>query len=172
MKKLLVYFLVFCLIFGLYACGGAPVENSKDVSADVADESTGDVADEVDDDEDFDVASAKENAMYYDEYGNTIMVGLEGNKLTKSNVIRTGWQSRYTENGDEIYTRFILDFDAKYKQIFAINGLFDHSITGTYEVKGGKLYLYPDADPSSPDVYEYKSGNIVNNGHEFTPYFE
>ena len=169
MQRFFYLFLVFCLIFGLCACGEASTDAVSSIGADTPDES---IADEVDEDEDFDITTAKENSKYYDEYGNVLIVALEGNKLTKSNVIRTGWQCTYTENGDKTYTRFVLDFDAKYKQIFAINGVLDHSINGTYEVKGGKLYLYPDADPSNPDVYEYKDGNITNNGHEFTPYFE
>ncbi len=96
---------------------------------------------------------------------------IEGNKLTNETVVDTGWQCTYhTADGDKIYTRFILAADGTYNQIIAINELYDHSEKGTYEVKGGALYLYLNGDTTASIVYEYKNGNLVNSGNEYTPY--
>lgn len=171
MKSFICLFLAVCLALSLCACGTDATNNVSSVTDDVVDTvSTDDV---VDDDEDFNIEDAKSDSKYYDEYGNTLIVALDGNKLTKSNVIRTGWQcTYYTDNGDKVYTRFILDFDSKYQQLFAINGLLDHTDKGTYEVKGGKLYLYLNGETATSTVYEYKNENLTNNGNEYTPYSE
>lgn len=97
---------------------------------------------------------------------------IEGNKLTSENVVGTGWQCTYHDNDKKIYTRFILSEDGTYDQIIAIDELFDHREKGTYEVKGGKLYLYLNGDTSSSTVYEYKKGNLLNSGNQYTPYYE
>ena len=98
---------------------------------------------------------------------------IEGSKLTSENVVGTAWQCTYhTDDGDKIYTRFWLYEDGTYKQLIAINELFDRYDNGTYEVKDSKLYLYLNGDTSSSTVYEYKKGNLTNNGNEYTPYSE
>ena len=98
---------------------------------------------------------------------------IEGSKLTSENVVGTAWQCTYhTEEGDKIYTRFWLYEDGTYKQLIAINGLFDRYDNGSYEVKGGKLYLYLNGETATSTVYEYKNDNLTNDGNEYTPYFE
>ncbi len=98
---------------------------------------------------------------------------IEGDKLTSDNAVGRGWQCTYhTDDGDKIYTRFILADDGTYKQLIAINELFDHYDNGTYEVKSGDLYLYLNGDTSSSTVYKYKNGNLTNDGNEYTPYSE
>lgn len=98
---------------------------------------------------------------------------IEGTKLTDENVKGTGWQCTYhNAEGDKIYCRFTLSAEGDYRAIIAINGLFSHAETGTYEVKNGKLYLYLNGDEASATVYEYKKGNLINDGNEFTPYSE
>ncbi len=98
---------------------------------------------------------------------------IEGNTLTNENVAGTGWQcTYYNDDGDKIYTRFILAADGTYNQIIAINELYDHSEKGTYEVKGKALYLYQNGDTNASTVYEYKNGNLLNDGNEYTPYTE
>ncbi len=98
---------------------------------------------------------------------------IEENALTNENVAGTGWQCTYhNDDGDKIYTRFILAADGTYNQIIAINELYDHSEKGTYEVKGGALYLYQNGDTNASTVYEYKNGNLINEGNEYTPYTE
>ena len=97
---------------------------------------------------------------------------IEGSKLTSENVVGTAWQCTYhTEEGDKIYTRFWLYEDGTYKQLIAINGLFDRYDNGSYEVKGGKLYLYLNGETATSTVYEYKNDNLTNDGNEYTPYF-
>ena len=147
-KSVVCLFSIICLALILCACGGNTAKDDSSVDTDNAD------------------------SKYFDEYGNPILVELEGEKLTAENVVSTGWQCTYNSGDDKIYTRFTLEADATYKQIIAINGLFDHSETGTYEVKNGKLYLYLNGDSASGTVYEYKNGNLFNSGNEFTPYFE
>ena len=108
-----------------------------------------------------------------DNSGPTKPTQIEGNKLTADNVVGTGWQCTYhTDDDNKIYTRFMLAEDGTYKQLIAINELFDRYENGTYEVKGGKLYLYLNGDTNSSTVYEYKNKNLVNDGHEFTTYVE
>ena len=98
---------------------------------------------------------------------------IEGDKLTSENVVGRGWQCTYhTGGGDKIYTRFWLYEDGTYKQLIAINELFDRYDNGTYEVKGGKLYLYLNGDTASATVYEHKNGNLLNDGNEYVPYSE
>ena len=140
-KNIICLFLIVCVVAGLCACGGKLSNNSTDTGADTT------------------YADGKENAQ------------IEGSKLTNENIVGTGWQCTYhTDDGDKIYTRFILAADGTYKQIIAINELYDHSEKGTYEVKDGKLYLNSDTNTST--VYEYKNGNLFNNGNEFTAYVE
>ncbi len=98
---------------------------------------------------------------------------VEGSRLTDENVKGTGWQCTYhNAEGDKIYRRFILSEEGDYRAIIAINELFSYPETGTYEVKDGKLYLYLNGDEASAAVYEYKKGNLINDGNEFTPYSE
>lgn len=97
---------------------------------------------------------------------------ISGNKLTEENVAGTGWQCTYTENGDTVYRRFLLSADGTYEAIIAINQLFSHKETGTYGVKGEKLYLYLNGTENDSTVYEFKNGNLFNSGNEFTPYVE
>ena len=98
---------------------------------------------------------------------------IEGSKLTSENVVGTAWQCTYhTDDGDKIYTRFWLYEDGTYKQLIAINELFDRYDYGNYEVKDSKLYLYLNGDTSSSTVYEYKNDNLTNDGNEYTPYSE
>ena len=142
-KTIICLFLIICIVAGLCACGNKPTNNHTDAVAD----------------SDTTYTDNKENAQ------------IEGSKLTEENVVGTGWQCTYhTDDGNKIYTRFTLATDGTYNQIIAINGLFDHSEKGTYEVKNGKLYLNSDANTST--VYEYKNGNLFNDKNEFTAYVE
>ena len=143
MKKLSCLFLVLCLAFSLCACGGNSTDNGGNLG---------------------DGASAVVSE---------VSTQIEGSKLTSENVVGTAWQCTYhTDEGDKIYTRFWLYEDGTYKQLIAINGLFDHHDYGTYEVKGGKLYLYLNGETATSTVYEYKNENLTNDGNEYTPYSE
>lgn len=96
-----------------------------------------------------------------------------GEPLTPENAVGRGWQCTYKNSADDTeYRRFVLAADKSYEAIVAINGLFSHKDKGTYEVKGGALYLYLNGDPSASTVYEYENGNLINNGNEFLPYEE
>ena len=141
MKNIVCLFLIVCVVVGLCSCGEKPANNNTDTGTDTT------------------YADSKDHEQ------------IEGSKLTNENIAGTGWQCTYhTEDGDKIYTRFILAADGTYNQIIAINGLFDHSEKGTYEVKNGKLYLNCNTNTST--IYEYKNGNLFNNGNEFTAYVE
>ena len=142
MKRFICLFLVLCLAFSFCACGGNSTDNGGD-------------------------AGDGGNAV------GEVSTQIEGSKLTSENVVGTAWQCTYhTNEGDKIYTRFWLYEDGTYKQLIAINELFDRYDNGTYEVKGGKLYLYLNGDTSTSTVYEYKNGNLLNDGNEYTPYSE
>lgn len=147
MKQVLCLFLVICFAVSLCACGNKPATNDN-APGNSTGNSTG--------------ANIDSNEKPQ----------VEDNKLTAENVAGAGWQCTYHTGDDKIYTRFVLADDGTYKQIIAKNGLFDHSETGTYEVKGGKLYLYLNGDTNSATAYEPKGENLLNNGNEYTPYSE
>lgn len=135
--------LVLSLCLGLCACGGA-ADNGGKTDADPVP----------------------------DNGGTSSITQIEDSKLTKENVAGTGWQCTYFEGEDKIYRRFTLSAEGEFTAIIAKNELFSHKETGTYDVKDGKLYLYLNGDAASATVYEYKNGNLVNNGNEFTTYVE
>lgn len=135
--------LVLSLCLGLCACGGAADNGGKT-----------------------DTNSAPDNGE------TSSITQIEDGKLTKENVAGTGWQCTYFEGEDKVYRRFTLSTEGEFTAIIAINELFSHKETGTYDVKDGKLYLYLNGDAASATVYEYKNGNLLNNGNEFTTYVE
>ena len=149
-KKFISLLLTCCLLAGLCACGGDPSDNAG--------------------------ANTNRNTEAENtQNGNPTLAEVDGKKLTEENVVGTGWQCTYYDNEDKVYTRFTLSAESdkkEYKQIFAINGLYSHSETGTYEVKDGKLHLHPNGDSSSSAVYELKNGKLLNSGKEFEPYTE
>ncbi len=98
---------------------------------------------------------------------------IEESRLSEENVVGTGWQCTYfEEDGDKVYRRFTLSAEKEFQGLVAINELFSHRETGTYEVKDGKLYLYLNGDQGASSVYEYKNGMLVNDGNEYITYKE
>ena len=87
--------------------------------------------------------------------------------LSEKDAVGT-WSGTYVYNGNQFVCAFVLSADGTYSEVTYKNGSLSSAETGTYEVKGGKVFLYEKGGLGSYTEYKYKDGKLVNNGHEFT----
>ena len=87
--------------------------------------------------------------------------------VAKEDVAGT-WTGSWTYNGNSFVEAIVLTKEGKYASAVYKNGEHYKTESGTYEISGTEVLLHPNGDKGQATPYKYKSGKLVNNGHEFT----
>lgn len=91
--------------------------------------------------------------------------------ISKKDAIGT-WSGAYVYNGSQFVTAFALSENGTYAEITYKDGSMANAETGTWEVDDGEVVLYENGNKNydigvTSTRYQYKSGVLVNSGHEF-----
>ncbi|MBO5767389.1 MAG: hypothetical protein J6R45_00295 [Clostridia bacterium] len=87
--------------------------------------------------------------------------------ISREDAVGT-WCGSYVFKGNNFTVAFVLESNGEYSEVIYKNGSFSSAEVGTWEVKGGKVFLYEDGDMMGTRTeYKYKGGALVNNDHYF-----